>query len=197
MRPFSANKLPPPPDLAPLGLNPAQPVDVEIGCGVGLHPIRYARENPGRQLVAIERTKDKFEKFAGRLSHHETLPNLTAIHGDALAWITHGFAPESVSRFIMLYPNPYPKPAQRNQRFHYMPFFAQLRATLKQGGELWLATNEAFYAEEARLIYPAEWKMELVEDSLVSPSSPPRTHFEKKYLARGEPCFNLRFAKNS
>jgi tRNA (guanine-N7-)-methyltransferase len=197
MRPFSPNRLPAPPDLAPLGLNSAQPVDVEIGCGVGMHPIRYARDNPGRQLVAIERTREKFEKFTGRLLRHEPLPNLKAIHGDALAWITHGFAPESVDRFLVLYPNPYPKPAQRNQRFHYMPFLAQLRATLKSGGELWLATNEAFYAEEARRVYPADWGMELVEDSLVSPSLAPRTHFEKKYLARGEACFNLRFTKLS
>jgi hypothetical protein len=40
-----------------------------------------------------------------------------------------------------------------------------------------------------------EWGMSLVEEGFVS--HPPRTHFEKKYLERGEACWNLVFEKAS
>jgi tRNA G46 methylase TrmB len=191
----AVSKIPPPPDLRPLVLDPSRPVDVEIGCGVGFHPLRYARENPGRQLVAFERTKEKFEKFAVRIQNHEELPNLTAIHGDALPWIAHAIAPASVDRYFILYPNPYPKESQRNLRFPFMPAFRLIHDSMKKGALLTLATNSASYAEEAAYGFVKEWGMELVEKSLLPENFPPRTHFEKKYLARGERCWNLLFRR--
>lgn len=193
MREFSPQKIPLPPDFQALPLDPARPIDVEIGCGVGFHPIRYALANPTRQLVAIERTLEKYEKFARRLSRHEPLPNLFPIHGDAIAWISHAFRPASVDQFLILYPNPYPKMGQRNLRFHNMPFFSQLKKSLKPGGEILLATNMEFYAQEAASVVARVWDMEILDHSLVPQDASPRTHFEKKYLARGEPCWNLRF----
>ncbi|MBI0385206.1 hypothetical protein JBE27_55325, partial [Streptomyces albiflaviniger] len=75
-RPFSPTRVPMPPDFFRLPLDSNRPVDVEIGCGVGFHPLRYARENPERQLVAFEKTSEKFSKFLGRLKNHDPLPNL-------------------------------------------------------------------------------------------------------------------------
>ncbi len=193
MRSFPKEKIPLPPDFRPLGLNPHLPIDVEIGCGVGFHPLRYAAENPERQLVAIERTKEKFQKFLRRLQNHPSLPNLFPIHGDAIPWITHSFGVGSVHRYFILYPNPYPKERQRNLRFHQMPFFSFLKETLMRGGELVLATNEKFYASEAEAL--SGEGMVLVEKKILPQSFSPRTHFEKKYLARGEECWNLVFRK--
>lgn len=172
------------------------PLDVEIGCGVGFHPLKYARENPGRQLIAFERTKEKFAKFESRLAHHDSLPNLKPVHGDAIAWITHGLQAAQVDRYFLLYPNPYPKESQRNLRFHAMPFFSFLLSTLKPGGSLTLATNMKFYAEEAKHSFTEEWGMTLISEKQIEPQAAPRTHFEKKYLARGEPCFDFLFQKS-
>jgi tRNA G46 methylase TrmB len=176
-----------------VALDRSHPVDVEIGCGVGFHPLRYARENPGRQLVAFERTKEKFEKFAARIAHHDPLPNLTAIHGDALAWIAHTFQPASVDRYFILYPNPYPKESQRNLRFPFMPAFRLIRDTMKPGAILTLATNSEPYAREAAEEFVSEWGLGLAEKKILPADFPPRTHFEKKYLLRGETCWNLEF----
>ncbi|MGZ3695160.1 MAG: SAM-dependent methyltransferase [Bdellovibrionota bacterium] len=176
-------------------LDPALPLDVEIGCGVGFHPLRYAQENPGRQLVAFERTAEKFEKFQGRLAHHIALPNLIPIHGDAIPWLTHALKPSSVERYFILYPNPYPKESQRNLRFHEMPFFSVIVETMKVGGTLTLATNMEFYRDDARKKIVGEWGLKLLSEELIASDSKPRTHFEKKYLLRGERCWNLVFAK--
>lgn len=197
VRSFERAKVPMPPDFRRLALDPNLPVDVEIGCGVGFHPLRYARANPDRQLVAIERTSEKFAKFQGRLERHPELPNLFPIHGDAISWISHSFLPESVDRYFLLYPNPYPKEKQKNLRFHAMPFFSVVRATLKRGGTITLATNEEFYMLEARLMMREVWGFTLVECREISPNSMPRTHFEKKYLERGEKCWNLVWIRSS
>ncbi len=191
IRNFEHAKMPVPPDFRVLPLDPSRPLDVEIGCGVGFHPLRYAEKNPERQLVAFERTTEKFEKFSGRLRNHPKLSNLFPVHGDAIPWITHGFAPESVDRYFLLYPNPYPKESQRNLRFHLMPFFSRLRDTLKRGGSITIATNEEFYMSEAKLVMREQWGMKLIDCRELPLDFTPRTHFEKKYLLRGDRCWNM------
>ena len=166
------------------------PIDLEIGCGVGWHPIRYARENPDRFLIAIERTREKFESFARRLETHAPLPNLLAVHADAVNWVTHCLRPGQISRCFLLYPNP--SPQNPSQRWIRMPFLDRLAEVLEPGGEIRLVTNLAGYFDELRSWAPRrglhlanEW----VFDRHLVPEGLPRTHFEKKYLERGDRCF--------
>jgi tRNA G46 methylase TrmB len=191
VRPFRAERIHAPPNAAPFEVPPSPvPLDVEVGCGAGLHPLRYAREHPERFLVAIEHTRTRFERFAGRLAHHAPLPNLHPVHADAVAWITHFLPPRSVDRYFFLYPNPYPK------GWHVMPFFGRVVETLKPGGTIVLATNERFYFDEAKEFFARAWGLEFESERALSaatklPSGVPRTHFEKKYLERGETCLEL------
>jgi tRNA G46 methylase TrmB len=204
VRKFRAAPIPVPADvetrLAGLRLSRAlargQPVDLEIGCGVGWHPIQYARANPDRVLVAIERTAEKFTKFRDRLGRHPELTNLIAVHADAVAWITHFVPTASCERIFLFYPNPNPKnPAARWVR---MPFFGHLLATLKGGGEIEVRTNLSEYAAEIRDVGVGAWGLRLAGERRLDPAEATReaarTHFERKYLARGEPCYALRLA---
>ena len=188
---------------APLGLEKMsaflknEPLDLEIGCGVGFHPIQYAKENPNRFLVAIEHTREKFQSFERRHLSHPTLTNLLPVHADAVRWVTHALPASSIDRIFLLYPNPEPKAA--NQRWLRRPFFEKLLEVLKPGGTLQLATNIERYMDEA-LDYGANyWKMKIIERRAFTqghlPFKNPRTHFEKKYLARGETCFDVTFMK--
>jgi tRNA G46 methylase TrmB len=197
MRKFQTEQIPLPRGVEPFHLSqvPAgMPFDIEVGCGVGLHPIRYAKENPDRFLVAIEHTRMKFEKFAGRLAHHEKFPHLLAVHADAVEWITHYVPKASVDRYFFLYPNPWPKPRDEGRRWYAMPFMEKVIETMKPGATLELATNEAFYAEGARRFLTQEWGLKLILDREIQGQEiTPRTHFERKYLARGQVCFSLTF----
>lgn len=173
----------------------AGPLDIEIGCGTGWHPIRYVSSHKNRRLVAFEHTRAKFERFSNRLKNHEKLPNLLALNGEAVRWITHAVQKEEVSRYLLLYPNPEPKAA--NKRWMRSPAMHLLMSTLKLGGELHMATNEAWYAEEALEFAKSAWGLELIEERRLNSLHLPeaRTLFEKKYLARGETCFDLRWRK--
>lgn len=168
---------------------PGMPVDIEIGCGVGYHPIQYALANPGRQLYALERTNERFVKFQRRLQGHGNLDNLIPVRSEAVAWVTHQVPLESVDRYIFMYPNPYP--GILNRHWHAMSFMQQVIATLKPGGTITMATNIESYFIEARQYFAEVWCLTELEARQVAASEQPRTHFEKKYLQRGDACFNF------
>lgn len=206
MRTFQVEKQIPPPESPALDRFRCLgdvPVDLEIGCGVGWHPIRYAQENPERVLVAIEQTTEKFTKFDARVEANRrlgrSLENLIPIHADAVAWVT-AFVPEqSLDRIILFYPNPNPKnPAARWIR---MPFFGHLLTKLKPGGKISFRTNEKGYVDEVREYGVRVWALGVSVDRSFSskdtPLSDSLTHFERKYLEAGETCFQIDFIKAS
>lgn len=177
-------------------------VSVEIGCGVGWHPLKRATANPSETVFALERTHERFASFARRLTRHAPLTNLHPVHADARAWITHYVPANSVDDYWLLYPNPHPKPAQASQRWHRSSFAEKLVSTLKVGGRLHFATNLEWYADEAQAYWTQMWRLELIaKQVLTSQDAPsrfiPRTHFEKKYLERGETCYSFIFARST
>ena len=163
---------------------------LEIGAGRGLHAVQFAKANPSSQLMAIERTRVKFEDFAKRAEHHK-LSNLIPIHADAIPWVVHGIPAASLDGVFLLYPNPEPKNAA--QRWLNMPFFEFLLSRLKPAKKIIVATNIQSYFEEAHQQAEEHWKLE-VDNFKIDPSSN-RTHFEIKYLARGETCYQLELTK--
>lgn len=194
MRSFKPEFIPAPrvcPDLAPALA--AEAVDVEIGAGQGMHAVRYAIENPGRSLIAIERTKNRFHQLARRREDHPSLTNLFPVHCDALSVFVHRIPDAAIDRIFLLYPNPYPKEKQSNLRWYNMPFMDFLKTKLKSGGQLILATNMDYYAEEAEQKMVADWRFQLRAKEHVTKDRAPRSHFEKKYLERGQDCWNLIF----
>lgn len=168
-------------------------VDIEIGAGQGLHAVRYAQANPNRHLIAIERTATRFQQLARRHAAHPRLTNLFPIHADALSIFVHKIPTQSIERIFLLYPNPYPKEKQANLRWHNMPFMMLLKSKLKPGGSLVLATNIEDYAGEAEEKMIADWRFQLRTKQILGRADVPRTHFEKKYLERGESCWNFEF----
>ena len=193
-RPFRIERVPVPTNGIDF-VYPQQPLDVEIGCGVGLHPIQYAKAHPDRYLVAIEQTRDKFEKFQRRFANHH-LPNLLPVHANAISWISHGLCDHTVDNFFFLYPNPNPKNNDLNKRWYAMPFMAKIIACLRLHGCIHLATNTEFYAIEAKANFEQVWHLETLRfERMQAGEIVPRTHFEKKYLARGQTCFDMVFRK--
>lgn len=167
---------------------------VEIGCGVGLHPIQWAKANPKGQILAIERTTNKFDKFKRRLSNHEHLrPQIFAAHSDARWLLPHFLDLASVDKYYWLYPNPEPK--RRNQRIAFSTLTDYVVATLKPGGQLKIATNIASYADEVKQWLPRRFPLNLELSEHRSSKQESRSHFEKKYVARGDICFDIQFLK--
>lgn len=174
-----------------------QPISLEIGCGNGEYAIKYAASHPSEFLIAIERTSTKFQAFQKKLNGlEEPAKNLFALQADAIHWAAHNLETGPLlDQIFLLYPNPYPKEKQANLRFANMPFTGFLVRHLRPGGRLVLATNMPFYYEEAKQKFPSNWHLDIHEDRTLNATWPPRTAFERKYMERGEACFNLIFSK--
>ena len=184
---------------------PEGDLDLEIGCGKGLHAIQYARLHPDRHLIAIERTMEKFQGFQTRVANHRAkniaLNNLSPLFGPAESYLVHHFSQSGIfKKIFLLYPNPYPKPSQANKRWHNAPIFAHLIQTMSIGGELTLATNLAWYAAEAEMIAVEKWGLAIKHSAVYNQQNlpwTPRTHFERKYLERGEHCHHVVLTKEN
>lgn len=167
-----------------------KPLILEIGAGKGKHALSFALQNPDKHLIAIERTRNKFDAFS-RLATLQDLPNLDAIHADAIAWTVHALKPNSVAKIFILYPNP--EQHNPNQQWLNMPFFEFLLSRLQVGGEIILATNIQSYMDNAEHQAAKLWC--LPNNRYRVPVDSQRTHFEVKYLARQEVCWELSIRK--
>ncbi|WP_435948909.1 SAM-dependent methyltransferase [Psychrobacter sp. DM8] len=159
---------------------------LEIGAGKGMHALSFAKDNPSTHLIAIERTRNKFAAFA-KLASAQHLDNLSLIHADAIAWTVHGIAPDSIDKIYILYPNP--EQHNPNQQWLNMPFFEFLLSRLRVGGEVVLATNIESYMDNAEQQAIKVWQLPTKRYQVAADSR--RTHFEVKYLARAESCWQL------
>jgi len=180
---------------------PAGVDTLEIGCGVGWHAITMAQRHPDWQILAVERTHEKYRKFSDRLDRHRasgvTLDNLHARNVDfAVLQNLYPLQPGSLKRVFILYPNPYPKPKHLNKRWYAMPFLQVIVDLMQDGATLNLATNIKDYAEGCCLAFP-EVGLELTSQRVLGivDVEHARTHFEKKYLSDSQPCYDLVFEK--
>ncbi|WP_336034016.1 SAM-dependent methyltransferase [Acinetobacter bereziniae] len=162
------------------------PICVEIGAGKGKHALLFSGQHPDLSLIAIERTREKF--VAMQKQHQlEGQTNLTPIHADALPWVVHALYPAQVQQLFILYPNP--EPHNPAQRWLNMPFFEFLISRLQPKGSITLASNIPEYIAEAEQQLQDVWKLPYEKQIIASDSA--RTHFEIKYLERGELCQQL------
>ncbi len=187
------------PSLQHLNLSDCQNLDLEIGAGVGWHAIRYAQQNPDRHLLALEHGAARFSRFQRRIDAHPKIPNLTPLQRSLIPFICADAAHLRFKKIFLLYPNPYPKNAQKNKRFHAMPFFGELLKKLDVGGLIEVRTNEEFYAAEAKEFLCRVWSLELkqneVFNKLQRPDYQVQTHFEQKYFNQGQDLHRMLFRK--
>lgn len=166
-------------------------VDLELGSGTGMFALNYAEQHQERHLIAIEQTVNKFNTFHRAVESSQP-QNLTPVHADAALWVDRYVPQHSIERLFILYPNPYPKKKHRNLRWHYMPAMHAILNVLQPGSLITLCTNLRWLAEEASAQFQNGWKLDLDSfETIQQGARAPLTRFEKKYLERGETCYEL------
>ncbi len=154
---------------------------LDSGCGTGHSSVRLAEWFPNALVLGVDQS-------AWRLARAPVLSdNALLVRADlADFWrlaLAAGWRPH---RHFLLYPNPWPKAAHFQRRWHGHPVFPDLLAL---GGRLELRTNFGLYAEEferALGIAGAD-QVNMVSFSPDQALSP----FETKYLASGHTLYRL------
>lgn len=187
------------PGTEPLAQFPdtVQEVWLEVGFGAGEHLVALARENPQVGLIGAEPYEMGMAKILTKLEENP-MNTVRLFEGDGRD-IIEALPDASLSRFFLLFPDPWPKTRHHKRRFLQMEMLDQLARVLKAGAELRFATDDKSYlpyALERLMAHPAfDWTAQGPSDWKTRPAGWPPTRYETKAI-KGPPAF-LRFVRRA
>jgi tRNA (guanine-N7-)-methyltransferase len=188
---------PPPDDLRTL-FAAANDVRIESGFGGGEHLMAEAERHPDTGFIGIEPFLNGMGK-ALAVIEERNLSNIRLHHGDAtdvLAWLS----PASITRFDLLYPDPWPKRRHWKRRFVQDQSVAAIARIVRPGGELRFASDIADYVAWTlvRLLRSPDftWTAETADDWRLPWPGFTSTRYEAKAKREGRVPAYLIFRRN-
>lgn len=152
---------------------------LDSGCGVGLSTLNLAVRHPEHFVIGVDQSADRLAR--NTVWPHEVPANHIRVRAE-LADFWHLLHREGIvlAAHYLLYPNPWPKAAQLQRRWHGHPVFPILPAL---GGAFECRSNWRVYIEECALALG--WLG--VDGARVERIEPekPLTPFERKYRDSG------------
>lgn len=175
--------------------NGVQELWLEVGYGAGEHLMALAEQYPQVGLIGAEPYEMGTAKLLTKLEENPL--NTIRIHEGDGREIIESLPDASLSRFFLLFPDPWPKTRHHKRRFLQMETLDQLARVLRPGRELRFATDDKSYlpyALERLMAHPAfAWTVQGVQDWKTRPQGWPPTRYEAKAI-KGPPAF-LRFLR--
>jgi tRNA (guanine-N7-)-methyltransferase len=167
-------------------------VRVESGFGGGEHLIAEAERHPRTGFIGIEPFVNGMAKALAAIGERK-LENIRLHHGDAtdvLAWLPAA----SLSRFDLLYPDPWPKRRHWKRRFVQDESVAAIARVVRPGGDFRFASDIADYVAWTleRLMRSPDfaWTAERADDWRKPWAEWPGTRYEAKARREGRvPCY--------
>ncbi len=163
---------------------------LEVGFGAGEHLHQLAGENPEVGLIGAEPYEMGVAKLLSKLAA-EPRANIRIHEGDGRDIIA-ALPDASLSRFFLLFPDPWPKTRHHKRRFLQMEMLDELARVLIPGAELRFATDDKSYlpyALERLMAHPDfEWTAQGPQDWKTRPADWPATRYEAKAI-KGPPSY--------
>ena len=168
------------------------PLYLEIGCGKGGFALEFARQNPGINLIAIEKTPNVLVTgMEAQLS--DKLPNLRFCLGQA-EYLDHLFHEHTVDRLFLNFSCPFPKKRYANHRLTHERFLEIYRRVLKEGAEIHQKTdNMHFFEFSIEQFSKCGFPMKNVSLDLHNSGFEGNiiTEYEKRFINLGQPIYRL------
>jgi tRNA (guanine-N7-)-methyltransferase len=168
------------------------PVELDLGAGDGGFALAYAAQNPGINLLAVERLLGRVRKIEKRAAR-AGLKNLRVLRLELGYTVRYLLPPESISVAHILFPDPWPKRRHWPRRLVQPDFVRDLARALRSGGEFRFTTDHAHYFETAQAA---------VKEANVLQAAPvwdwaadPKTDFQKTFELEGRPIWRARWSK--
>lgn len=176
--------------LAPSGLEPFEQaiaawqshsgsLIIDAGCGVGISTRKLAQQFPDAFVIGIDQSAHRLQRHTRWESTEPS--NFITVRADLVDfWQRMALARIHPVRHYLLYPNPWPKKAQLQRRWHGHPIFPTL---LRLGGYLECRSNWKIYIDEMALALTQLTGIDVhTEQWPVNPAQA-LTPFEQKYAA--------------
>jgi tRNA (guanine-N7-)-methyltransferase len=167
-----------------------QPLEVELGCGDASFLVEYARRNPERNFIGVERLLGRISKL-DKKGRRAELANLRGVRIESAYFLQWLLPPNSAHALHIYFPDPWPKKKHRRHRLINENFPALARATLATGGTVFLRTDDADYFSQMTEVFSAD-------DNFRKTETPAElaeivTDFERDFNAQGIPTLRAAY----
>ncbi len=170
-------------ELSLAGLFPgAQPLEVELGSGDGSFIAQYAKANPGKNFLGVERLLGRLRKI-DRKGQRAGLTNLRLMRIEAAYFLEYLLPPQSIRAVHLYFPDPWPKRKHRKNRLVNERFPDLAKRVLVPGGEVFLRTDHVEYFSQMREVFGA--RQDFAEVETPTGLREIITDFERGFLAQG------------
>jgi tRNA (guanine-N7-)-methyltransferase len=159
-----------------------QPLEVELGCGDASFLVEYARRNPDRNFIGVERLLGRIQKL-DRKGRRAGLANLRGVRIESSYLLQHLLPARSAVALHIYFPDPWPKKKHRRHRLINENFPTLARAALAAGGVVCLRTDDADYFQQMMEVFAANKEFQKIDTPQELAELP--TDFEREFNLRG------------
>jgi len=160
----------------------SQPLEVELGCGDASFLVEFARRNPKRNFIGVERLLGRIQKL-DRKGRRAGLANLRGVRIESSYFLQYLLPPHSAVALHVYFPDPWPKKKHRRHRLINENFPALARAALAPGGLVYLRTDDADYFQQMTEVFAASPEFQKVETP--TELAELTTDFERDFNSKG------------
>jgi tRNA (guanine-N7-)-methyltransferase len=178
-------------DLAEL-FQKSQLLEVELGCGDASFLVEYARRNPERNLIGIERLLGRISKL-DRKGRRAGLINLRGVRIESSYFLKHLLPACSAAALHIYFPDPWPKKKHSKNRFINESFPRLACAALVPGGVVYLRTDDVDYFAQMTDVLGASNEFKKVETPVELAEL--LTDFEREFTALGIPTLRAAYQR--
>jgi tRNA (guanine-N7-)-methyltransferase len=174
------------------------PLVFEIGFGMGQSLIAMAQANPDWNYIGVEVHPPGVGNLL-RLGAEAQLTNLKVYKADAKAVLEECVADNALDRVQIFFPDPWHKTRHHKRRLVQPDFMQDLRAKMKPGGILHLATDWEPYAKHMMKVLSAAEGFRNVcgASAYATEHGRPPTKFEQRGQRLGHGVWDLLFEKTT
>lgn len=167
-----------------------QPLEVELGCGDASFLVEYARRNPGRNFIGVERLLGRIQKL-DRKGRRLGLKNVRGVRIESAYFLQYLLPPRAAAALHIYFPDPWPKKKHRRHRLIAEGFPALARAALAPGGTVFLRTDDADYFSQMNEVFSAAAEFEKTETPAALAEIV--TDFERDFNSQGIPTLRAAY----
>jgi tRNA (guanine-N7-)-methyltransferase len=167
-----------------------QPLEVELGCGDASFLVEYARRNPAKNFIGVERLLGRLQKL-DRKGRRAGLNNLRGIRIESVYFLQYLLPPHAAAALHVYFPDPWPKKKHRRHRLINELFPALARTALAPGGQVFLRTDDADYFQQMNEVFEAAKAFEKIATS--AELAEIVTDFERDFNVQGIPTLHAAY----